>query len=133
MARNTNTQDEIIDYDTVPNEDSMRLYMENYNRNEVRVAGTVRDIFNTEPKMKMKKEVVDGVEKKVPKLDEEGKETYYESSAYVTVSFDGGEMQLNLKASLSSSLVIGRRYMFEGTKGLNYGTVQDKFHAITQL
>lgn len=127
------TQDIQENYDAVPNEETMRKYMENYNRNEVRIAGTVRDIFLTEPKQKMKKVLVDGVEKKVPALDEDGNETFYESSAYVTVSFDGGEMQLNLKSSLSAPLVIGRRYMFEGTKGLNYGSIQDKFHLITQL
>lgn len=128
-------KDEMIetDYDAQPNQDDMRKYMENYNRNEVRIAGTVRDIFVTEPKQKMKKEVIDGVEKKVPALDEHGNPTFYESSAYVTVSFYGGEMQLNLKQSLSAPLVIGRRYMFEGTKGLNYGSIQDKFHSITQL
>lgn len=140
MAKADNTTSDIqeeTNFDENPNingtQDDMRLYMENYNRNEVRVAGTVRDIFVTEPKQKMKKEVIDGVEKKVPKLDDDGQAMYYESSAYITVSFDGGEMQLNLKQSLSSDLIVGRRYLFEGTKGLNYGTVQDKFHSITQL
>lgn len=134
MAKVNENEEEIQNYDEPEiTQDSMRLYMENYNRNEVRIAGTVRDIFLTEPKLKMKKALVDGVEKKVPKLDEDGKEMFYEGSAYVTVSFDGGEMQVNLSKTLSDSLVIGRRYMLDGTKGMNYGSVQDKFHSATQL
>ena len=77
-------------------QDAMRQYMENYNRNEVRIAGTVRDVFFSAPREKMKKVVVDGIETKVRKTDEEGNVEYYDSKAYVTVAFDGGEMQVIL-------------------------------------
>jgi len=114
-------------------QDAMRQYMENYNRNEVRIAGTVRDVFFSTPREKMKKVVIDGIETKVPKVDEDGNVEYYDSKAYVTIAFDGGEMQVTLSKSLSESLIIGRRYLFEGVKGLEYGNIQDKFHSLTQL
>lgn len=123
------SQTEIKDFDqpvmtAEQQQEQMRLYMENYNRNEVKIAGTVRAKFEGEAKPKIDKKtnehiLVDGVPQ------------FWEPFRSVTISFDGGEVDINVDKKQFAELVEGTRYLFVGTKGLNYGRVTDKFHSIT--
>jgi len=125
-----------LDFDQSPQQDpqeAMRLYMQQYNMNEVKIAGDVRSVYVGEPKAKMKKETVNGELVKTPVLNEDGSPQYYDPFYSATVAFNGGEMNINIDKTMYEKITIGKRYLFEGVKGLNFGTVQDRFHSVTEL
>ena len=130
------TKAEELDFDQAPQQDpqeAMRLYMQKWNLNEVKIAGDVRSVYVGEPKAKMKKETVHGELVKTPVLDEDGSPQYYDPFYSATVAFNGGEMNINLDKNMFEKITIGKRYLFEGVKGLNFGTVQDRFYSVTEL
>ena len=81
----------------------------------------------------MKKETINGEVVKTPVLNEDGSPQYYDPFYSATVAFNGGEMNINIDKSMYEKITIGKRYLFEGVKGLNFGTVQDRFHTVTEL
>lgn len=119
------------DFDVAPatvedQHEQMRLFMESYNRNEVKIAGTVRSKYLGEPKPKVDKEtkqqiLIDGIPQ------------FWEPFRSVSITFDGGELDIKLTKEQFEQVQEGVRYLFVGTKGLNYGQVTDKFHSITQI
>jgi len=119
------------DFDSAPTtveeqQEQMRLFMENYNRNEVRVAGTVRSKYLGEPKPKVDKETKQ-------QILVDGMPQFWEPFRSVSITFDGGELDVKLTKEQFETVQEGTRYLFVGSKGLNYGQVTDKFHSITQI
>ena len=108
-------------------QEHMRKYMQRWNMNEVRLAGTVRSTFISEPKMKVDRKTNE------PILGEDGQPTYWDSFRSVTVAFDGGEVSINLSKDIFETMVVGQRYLFEGVKGMSFGRVDDIYHSVTML
>ena len=107
-------------------QEQMALYMENYNRNSVQLAGKVVSLSVGESKPKIDKKtneqvMVDGVPQ------------FWEPFRSAEVIFEGGSLNINLNADNYEKLSIGNRYLFDGIMGLNYGKVQPVFHTVTQL
>ncbi|MDD2358678.1 MAG: hypothetical protein PHX13_12280 [Thiovulaceae bacterium] len=95
--------------------------------NSVRVAGIVRALNVSNPKQRFDKQT------KEPILDEAGQPMFWAPYYYATIAFQGGELDINLKEDMFNELVLGKRYLFEGCKGLSFGKVQDQFHSVTVL
>lgn len=119
------------DFDQAPQtveqvQEQTRLYMERYNSNSVKISGTIREKYVSDSKPKIDKKtnehiVVDGVPQ------------FWEPFRSLTISFDGGEMQINVDKDMFDSSIVGKRYLFEGVKGMIYGKVQDRFHSMLLL
>lgn len=132
----TTKPNENKDFDKEPQtaeemQDQMRLYMNKYNTNSVSLAGDIRSVYVGESKQKMKK-AEDGTWS-IPATNEDGTPIMKEPYRSVTIAFNGGEMQIPLTAQMFEQVQVGKRYLFEGVKGLNYGEVQDIFHSITEI
>jgi hypothetical protein len=95
--------------------------------NSVRVAGIVRSLNVSNPRQRFDKQT------KEPILDESGQPMFWSPYYYATIAFEGGELDINLKEDMFNELVLGKRYLFDGCKGLNFGKVQDQFHSVTVL
>jgi len=125
------------DFDVAPRnandmQEQMRLYMLKYNTNSVLIAGDVRSVYVGETKPKMKKNPDSG-NWDIPALDENDIPIMREPFRSVTIAFNGGEMQIPLGSDMFEKVQVGKRYLFEGVKGINFGEVQDIFHTITEL
>ena len=122
--------DQVQDYD-VPKDaqgmqEQMALYMEQYNRNVVELAGKVISKNEGEAKPKIDKKtgepvVVDGIPQ------------FWEPFRSCEVIFEGGSININLDAKNFDNVVVGKRYLFCGVMGLSFGRVQPVFHSITGL
>jgi len=124
-------EDEVKDFDYVQrtieeHNNAIRMYMERYNTNSVQIAGTVREKREGSAKPKIDKKTNEHI-----LLD--GVPQFWEPFLSVTVAFEGGEIDINLDRKMYEDAEVSSRYLFEGTKGLNYGRVQDKFHSMTKL
>jgi len=133
---NDKTKKQDTNFDVAPQsatdmQEQMRNYMLKYNTNSVVIAGDVRSTYVGDAKPKMKK-AEDGTWT-LPALDEQGNPIMKEPFRSITIAFNGGEMQIPLNADMFDKVQIGKRYLFEGVKGLNYGEVQDIFHSITEI
>jgi len=107
-------------------QEQMALYMEQYNKNVVQLAGKAVSTNVGEAKPKIDKKtnepiLVDGVPQ------------FWEPFRSVEVIFEGGSMNVNLDAKNFEKISIGKRYLFDGIMGLNYGRVQPIFHTVTEL
>ena len=107
-------------------QEQMALYMEQYNKNSVQLAGKVVSLQVGEAKPKLDKKtneqvLVDGVPQ------------FWEPFRSCEVIFEGGSLNINLNAENYEKMVIGNRFLFDGIMGLNYGKVQPVFHTVTQL
>ena len=131
MAKIKQGQD--LDFDKNPTESveseqaKMLKFMKTYNANEVKLAGTVRSTYVSDPKQKFDKKTNE------PILDENGMPTYWEPYRSVTIAFEGGELQVNVQKDMFETMIVGQRYLFEGVKGLNFGKVEDVFHTAVKF
>lgn len=133
----SNEKNQGIDFDSKPLtiadvHEQTRIYMERISTNKVQIAGKVTDMRKTEPKMKYKKDK-DGKNTDEPLLDENGHAQFWDSRHYVALAFEGGQLDIQIKPDWATSITVGNRVLFEGVKGLNFGSVQDVFHSYTIL
>lgn len=133
MAKETT---DLMDYDTKPltQADVMeqtRLYMEKYNTNDVRIAGDIRSKYLGEAKQKMSRDAEGKYT--IPVFSDDGSPVLKEPYRSVTIAFNGGEMSIAVSAEMFENVDIGKRYLFEGVKGVSFGSVQDIFHRCFQL
>lgn len=132
-----NTQDNLeVDFDKMPTmvdgmQEMMRKFMQRQNTNSVEIAGDARSTYLGDPKQKMTKGE-DG-NWNVPVFDDAGQPVLKDPFRSVTIAFNGGEMSIPLNKEMFESISIGRRYLFIGVKGMNYGSVQDIFHDMVEL
>jgi len=134
MSKAVNNNDK--DFDAKPLtiadvQEQTRIYLERISTNKILIAGIVRDKRKTEPKIKMKR--VDGKYTDEPIFDEDGQFQYWDPKYYITIAFEGGELDLLVELSWYSSLNVGNRALFEGHKGVKYGNVQDIYTNYTVL
>lgn len=134
MSKAVNNNDK--DFDAKPLtiadvQEQTRIYLERISTNKILIAGIVRDKRKTEPKIKMKR--VDGKYTDEPILDDDGQVQYWDPKYYITIAFEGGELDLLVELSWYSSLNVGNRALFEGHKGVKYGNVQDIYTNYTVL
>lgn len=126
-----------VDFDAKPLtisdiQEQTRIYMERMTTNKVLLAGAVRGRRVTEPKLKYKRGL-DGRYTDEMVLDENGFAQYWASKYYVSLAFEGGEIDLLVERDWYDNLNIGSRVLFEGAKGTKFGNVQDIYHSYTIL
>ena len=100
--------------------------------NEVRLAGTIRGLRVSEGKQRFKKDDK-GNYTDEPVLDDQGNVQFWANKYYVTLAFEGGELDILVSEDSYNNLQMGNRVLFEGSKGTRFGQVQDIFHSHTVL
>jgi hypothetical protein len=104
-----------------------RLYMERLTRNKVEIAGVIRGKNKSEPKPKIDKKTNE------PIFNDDGTPAFWAPYHYVTLAFEGGELEIPVDVDMYNGLDIGMRVLMEGVKGLKFGKVQDNFFKYTVL
>jgi hypothetical protein len=104
-----------------------RQYMKKISTNEVRLAGIVRSKEETAGKPKVDRKTNE------PVLDDNGQQEYWDGFKSVTIAFEGGETRIDVHSDWFDQIVIGERVLFEGSKGLKWGKVNDVYHSMTVL
>lgn len=102
----------------------MVIFMKKYNRNEIRLAGTVTLLEVSTPSQKFDKKT------NQPILDDNGNPTYWEPFFTASISFEGGMTRINLSQKLFEPLQQSERYLFIGSMGQAFGKVQPVFHDV---
>lgn len=125
-------KDTIKDYDSKPLtiadvQEQTRIYIERICTNKVSLAGVVRGKNISEPKPKIDKKSGEHI------LGDDGSPAYWSPYHYVTIAFEGGELDVQVEAEWHMSLQMGNRVLFDGCKGLKFGKVADVFHTYTIL
>lgn len=125
-------EDTIKDYDSKPLtiadvQEQTRIYLERISTNRVSLAGVVRGKNISEPKPKIDKRSGDFI------LNDDGSQAYWSPYHYVSIAFEGGELDVQVEAEWYASLQVGNRVLFDGCKGIKFGKVADVFHSYTVL
>jgi hypothetical protein len=104
-----------------------RIFMERFTRNKVELAGTIRGKNKSEPKPKIDKKTNE------PIFNDDGTPAFWSPYYYVTLAFQGGEIDIPVDVEMFSQLELGNNVLMEGVKGLKFGKVQDNFYKFTLL
>ncbi|MFA6195643.1 MAG: hypothetical protein WC656_03250 [Sulfurimonas sp.] len=135
MAKDNNATPE-INFDTpvltiADVQEQTRLYMEKTSRNVVEIAGLITGKRKTEPQPRMKK--VDGKYTDIQEINEDGSPKFWDSRYYISLAFEGGEIDVSIIKEWDESLDIGTRILLSGRKGTKFGSIQDIYSKYTIL
>lgn len=103
-------------------QEQARLYIEKTTTNEVKIAGVVRGKNKSEPKPKIDKKTNEQV------INSDGSPAFWSPYYYVTLAFEGGEIDINVELDTFEALDMGVRVLFYGVKGLRFGKIDDIFY-----
>lgn len=112
---------DVVNMDNLDFSESMRKY----NTNEVRLAGTVVELRESEPQAKIDKKT------NAPVLDSNGHQEYWEPFYSVNIIFEGAELNVNMDRSLYEKMEVQKRYMFVGRMGTQFKKTQPLFYSAT--
>ena len=117
---------EIQNYDVV-NMDGLDFSesMRKYNTNDIRLAGTVVELRESDPQPKMDKKT------NAPVLDSNGQPEFWEPFYSVGIIFEGAELNVNMDKALFEKMEMNRRYMFVGRMGTQFKKTQPIFYSAT--
>jgi len=127
MAKEKQEQSlEVTNYDVV-NMDGLDFSesMRKYNTNEIKLAGTVVELRESDPQPKIDKKT------NAPVLDGNGQQEYWEPFYSVSIVFEGAELNVNMDKSLYEKMEVQRRYMFVGRMGTQFKKTQPVFYSAT--
>ncbi|MFT7004264.1 MAG: hypothetical protein ACJAWW_001621 [Sulfurimonas sp.] len=125
-----NNQEKVVEnFDTpkVGSSDDMMNFMKKYNRNEIKLAGTITLLEVSTPAQKLDKKT------NQPALDDNGNPTYWDPFFTASISFEGGMTRVNLSQKLFEILQQGERYLFVGNMGNAFGKVQPVFYDVQSI
>lgn len=122
------SQTEVQDFDEPKlSETNPALYMDKYNKNEIKLAGKVIELEVSNPKPKIDKQT------NQPVTGQDGQPEYWDPFYSAEIIFEGGSMRMNVSSEMHSKLTVGKRYQFDGMFGLGFGKIQPKFFSATLI
>jgi len=126
MAKEKTQEPELTNYDVV-NMDNLSFSesMRKYNTNEIRLAGTVVELRESDPSPKIDKKT------NAPVLDNNGEQEFWEPFHFVNVVFEGAELSVSVEKSLFEKMECNKRYMFIGRMGAQFKKTQPIFYSAT--
>jgi len=126
MAKEKIQESELINYDVV-NMDNLSFSesMRKYNTNEIRLAGTVVELRESDPSPKIDKKT------NAPVLDSNGQQEFWEPFYSVNIVFEGAELSVNVEKLLFEKMECSKRYMFIGRMGTQFRKTQPIFYSAT--
>lgn len=101
--------------------------------NSVRIAGKVLSVSAPEPKQKMLLNK-DSNKWDIPAFDSDGNAIMKPQQYYITLAFEGGNMDIEIQKDWYDSINVGSRVLLDGSRLVdNYGNLKDKFFRYTLL
>lgn len=100
--------------------------------NSVRIAGKVLSTRKSEPKQKMKAD--ENGKFTIPMFGEDGEPLMWDTKHYITLAFEGGQMEIPIVTDWAISIGVNSRILLEGNKIMTKdGVLKDNFYRYTLL
>ena len=100
--------------------------------NIVKLAGKVLSMRETAPRQKMKAD--EHGKFTIPLFDDEGEPLMWDSKYFITLAFEGGQIEINIPKNWAKEISLNNRILVEGNKLADKsGVVKDNFHRFVIL
>lgn len=101
--------------------------------NSVRIAGKILSVSAPEPRQKCSQNKATG-KWDIPVYDDNGEPVMKPQQYFITLAFEGGSMDIEVKKDWYDSIPLGSRVLLEGCKLVNrFGDLKDEFVRYTIL